>query len=178
MALSTYRLASQAVNIRETTADDFSQIWPIFHEIVARGDTYAYDQDISKAEAYRQWVELPEMTFLAEEEGEVLGTYYIKKNHQGPGGHVCNCGFMVSSAARGRGLATSMCEHSQKVALGLGFKAMQFNLVVETNEGAARLWKKLGFEIVGTIPKAFMHPEQGYVGAFVMFKWLDADCHV
>ena len=79
---------------------------------------------------------------------------------------------MVSGAARGRGLATAMCEHSQRVALEMGFKAMQFNLVVETNEGAARLWQKLGFEIVGTIPKAFDHVEHGYVGAHVMFKWL------
>ena len=163
------------MNIREATTDDFEQIWPIFHEVVAAGDTYAYDRDTSKADAYRQWMALPDSTFVAEEEGKVLGTYYIKKNHPGPGNHVCNCGYMVSSAARGRGLATSMCEHSQEAARGLGFKAMQFNLVVETNEGAARLWKKLGFEIVGTIPRAFRHPEHGYVGAYVMFKWLDRD---
>jgi L-amino acid N-acyltransferase YncA len=159
--------------IREATAGDFEKIWPIFHEVVAAGDTYAYDRDTSKAEAYRQWIETPEKTFVAVEDEKVLGTYYIKTNHPGPGSHVCNCGYMVSGDARGRGLATSMCEHSQSVALEMGFKAMQFNLVVETNEGAARLWRKLGFEIVGTIPKAFDHAGLGYVGAYVMFKWLE-----
>lgn len=159
--------------IRESTSDDFEKIWPIFHEVVAAGDTYAYDRDTSKAEAYRQWIEKPEKTFVAVEDGKVLGTYYIKTNHPGPGSHVCNCGYMVSGDARGRGLATAMCEHSQAMALEMGFKAMQFNLVVETNEGAARLWKKLGFKIVGTIPRAFDHAELGYVGAYVMFKWLE-----
>ena len=82
---------------------------------------------------------------------------------------------MVSESARGRGLATSMCEHSQNLAREMGFKAMQFNLVVETNTGAAKLWQKLGFGIVGTIPKAFYHPDNGYVGAHLMFKWLSDD---
>ena len=161
--------------IREAAADDFEQIWPIFHEIVRAGDTYSYDRDIGKDEARRQWMALPDRTYVAEVDGAVLGTYYIKKNHQGPGSHVCNCGYMVSGAARGRGLASAMCEHSQEVARGMGFKAMQFNLVVETNEGAARLWQKLGFKIVGTIPRAFEHPRLGYVGAHVMFKWLAED---
>ena len=160
------------MNIREATTDDFERIWPIFHEVVAAGDTYAYDPDTSKTEACQLWMDFPETTFVAEDEGTVFGTYYIKKNASGPGGHVCNCGYMVSRASRGRGLATTMCEHSQKVAIGMGYKAMQFNLVVETNEGAARLWQRLGFEIVGTIPMAFEHPDHGYVGAHVMFKWL------
>lgn len=161
--------------IREATEQDFESIWPIFHEVVAAGDTYSYDPKISKQEAFRRWMELPERTYVAAEDGAVLGTYYLKTNHQGPGSHVCNCGYMVSSAARGKGLATAMCEHSQQIALEMGYKAMQFNLVVETNEGAARLWQKLGFEIVGTIPKAFDHAEHGYVGAHVMFKWLAED---
>jgi ribosomal protein S18 acetylase RimI-like enzyme len=80
---------------------------------------------------------------------------------------------MVSSAARGRGLATAMCEHSQEVAKELGYRAMQFNFVAATNKGAIRLWKKLGFEIVGRLPKAFFHPANGYVDALVMYKWLD-----
>jgi L-amino acid N-acyltransferase YncA len=158
--------------IREATAEDFESIWPIFHEVVAAGDTYSYDPNISESEAFRQWMELPDRTYVAIEDDVVLGTYYLKTNHQGPGSHVCNCGYMVSGAARGKGLATGMCEHSQRIALDMGFKAMQFNLVVETNEVAARLWQKLGFEIVGTIPKAFDHVQHGYVGAHVMFKWL------
>jgi ribosomal protein S18 acetylase RimI-like enzyme len=116
---------------------------------------------------------LPRKTFVAHEEGKILGTYYLKTNQAGPGSHVCNCGYMVSSTARGRGLATAMCEHSQKVAVALGYKAMQFNFVATSNAGAVRLWTKLGFETVGRLPSAFNHPSQGYVDALVMYKWLD-----
>ena len=165
-------VAGKELVLREATEDDFEEIWPIFRDVAAAGDTYAYDRDIEKPEAFRQWMVIPDRTFVAGDRGRVLGTYYIKKNHSGPGSHVCNCGYMVSAAARGRGLATSMCEHSQVVAREMGFKAMQFNLVVATNEGAVRLWQKLGFDIVGTMPRAFEHPERGYVGAHVMFKWL------
>ena len=98
---------------------------------------------------------------------------YIKTNQNGPGDHVCNCGYMVSSTARGKGLATSMCEHSLKIALELGYKAMQFNFVASTSEGAVRLWTKLGFETVGRLPKAFDHPAIGLVDALVMYKWLE-----
>ncbi len=109
---------------------------------------------------------------MFEEDGKVLGTYYLKTNQQGPGDHVCNCGYMVSTAARERGLATAMCEHSQSIARELGYKAMQFNFVASSNEGAVRLWNKLGFETVGRLPKAFNHPSKGYVDALVMYKWL------
>lgn len=160
------------VNIRETTNGDFEAIWPIFHEIVAAGETYAYDPQTTKEDAFTLWMTLPHKTFVIEENGTVLGTYYLKRNQAGPGGHVCNCGYMVSPEARGKGLATSMCEHSQKTAIELGYKAMQFNLVVETNLGAIRLWRKLGFEIVGRLPKAFMHGNKGLVDALIMYKWL------
>lgn len=162
------------MNIREVTRDDFDRIWPIFHEIVAAGDTYAYPRDTTWEQALRLWVDAPRKTYLFEEDGQVLGTYYIKTNQAGPGAHVCNCGYMVASAARGRGLATTMCEHSQEVARELGYKAMQFNFVASSNEGAVRLWNKLGFATVGRLPKAFQHPSQGYVDALVMYKWLEA----
>jgi len=160
------------MNIRKTTEDDFDQIWPIFHEIVAAGETYAYPPDTTKAQALKLWIEAPRITFLCEEDGQILGTYYIKTNQSGPGDHVCNCGYMVSSKARGRGVATAMCEHSQKIARELGYKAMQFNFVASSNEGAVRLWNKLGFSTVGRLPKAFNHPSKGYVDALVMYKWL------
>jgi len=160
------------VKIREVADKDFDAIWPIFEEIVSAGETYAYDQSTSKEEARRLWLNLPEKTFVVEEDGQILGTYYLKQNQAGPGNHVCNCGYMVSSQAQGRGLATAMCEHSQKIALELGFKAMQFNFVASTNEGAVRLWNKLGFDTVGRLPKAFHHPAKGYVDALVMYKWL------
>jgi ribosomal protein S18 acetylase RimI-like enzyme len=160
------------VKIRPATEADFEQIWPIFREIVSAGETYGYARDTSKEEARRIWMEAPRNTYVAEEDGLILGTYYIKTNQQGPGSHVCNCGYMVGSAARGRGLATAMCEHSQRVAVEMGYKAMQFNFVAASNEGAVRLWQKLGFEIAGRLPGAFDHPARGYVDALVMYKWL------
>ncbi|HET7586985.1 MAG TPA: N-acetyltransferase [Gammaproteobacteria bacterium] len=161
------------MNIREATSEDFDFIWPIFHSIAAAGETFAYPKDISREQAQKIWMDTPRKTYVVEEDSRILATYYIKTNQAGPGDHVCNCGYMVSSAARGRGLATAMCEHSQEIAKQLGYKAMQFNFVASTNEGAVRLWNKLGFDIVGRLPKAFRHPSKGYVDAVVMYKWLD-----
>lgn len=160
------------MNIREATKLDWKSIWPIFSEIVSAGETYAYDPATTKEQAEKIWLEAPRKVFVFEEEGKILGTYYLKTNQAGSGDHVCNCGYMVSSAARGRGLATSMCEHSQKIATELGYEAMQFNFVASSNKNAVRLWGKLGFEIVGCLPKAFNHPALGYVDALVMYKWL------
>lgn len=160
------------LNIREAVNEDFDSIWPIFHEIVSAGDTYAYPDNISKEKAEELWIDVPRKTFLFEYESKVLGTYYLKTNQSGPGEHVCNCGYMVSSSARGQGLATSMCEHSQSIARALGYKAMQFNFVASSNENAIRLWNKLGFETAGRLPNAFRHPNRGYIDALVMYKWL------
>jgi ribosomal protein S18 acetylase RimI-like enzyme len=158
--------------IREATRADAEQIWPIVREIAAAGDTYAYPRDITKEQALSLWLDAPRKTYVFEENGRVLGTYFIKSNQAGPGDHVCNCGYMVSPQARGRGLATALCEHSQEVARALGYAAMQFNFVVSSNEGAVKLWQKLGFVIVGRLPRAFRHPTRGYVDALVMYKWL------
>ena len=160
------------MQIREAQNDDFKAIWPIFQQIVAAGDTYAYNRDINQQEAQRVWMELPAKTFVVEQDGQIVGTYYIKTNQQGPGAHVCNCGYMVAASARGRGLARAMCEHSQQVAIELGYQAMQFNFVASTNTGAIRLWHKLGFETVGCLPKAFEHSSEGFVDALVMYRWL------
>lgn len=161
------------MEIREATPEDFDAIWEIFHEIVSAGETYAYDPETTKDQAYHLWMEMPQKTFVAEDEGKIVGTYYIKKNQPGLGSHVCNCGYMTAGAARGKGVATQMCLHSQEIARQMGFKAMQFNLVVASNEGAVRLWQKLGFQIVGRLPKAFNHRRLGLVDAFVMYKWLE-----
>jgi L-amino acid N-acyltransferase YncA len=160
------------MNIREATQDDWNSIWAISHEIVKAGETQAYETDTTKDQAQKIWLGAPRKTYVFEEAEVILGTYYLKTNQAGPGSHVCNCGYMVSSLARGKGLATSMCEHSQQIAIGLGYKAMQFNFVASSNEGAVRLWGKLGFNTVGNLPKAFNHPTKGYVDALVMYKWL------
>jgi GNAT superfamily N-acetyltransferase len=160
------------IHIRSMTAEDFECFWPTFQAVIAARETYAYDPLLNREQACQLWLELPLHTFVAVEEGELLGSYYLKANAAGPGSHVCNCGYMVSEAARGRGVARLMCEHSQKVALQNGFKAMQFNSVVASNEVAVALWHKLGFETVGRLPKAYQHGRLGLVDCLVMFKWL------
>jgi ribosomal protein S18 acetylase RimI-like enzyme len=158
--------------IREATPDDYPLIWPLLREVFRRGDTYAVPSTINEEEARRLWMEAPLRTYVAEDDGDILGTYKLSHNSAGGGDHVCNCGYIVSPRAQGNGLATAMCEHSQKMALELGFKAMQYNMVVSTNESAVRLWQKLGFEIVGTLPRGFNHPQEGYVDGHIMYKWL------
>ena len=158
--------------IRDATSRDWPAIWPIFEEIVRSGDTYAYPADTDEPTGESLWMTKPDRTFVFEHDGKILGTYYLKTNQDGPGNHVCNCGYMVSAAARGMGIARHMCEHSQGVAVSMGFSAMQFNFVASSNDVAVGLWKKLGFDVVGTLPRAFNHPTLGLVDAFVMYKWL------
>jgi GNAT superfamily N-acetyltransferase len=129
--------------------------------------------DESESDAKKVWVDTLRKTFIAEDDGQTLGTYYLKTNQAGPGMHVCNCGYMVSSLAQGKWVATVMCNHSQQIAKILGNEAMQFNYVASSNDGAIRVWLKLGFDIVGRLPRAFNHPTQGYVDALVMFRWLE-----
>ena len=160
------------IAIRQATTEDFKHIWPFFRLIVSTGTTYCIDRDISYTDAVSMWMRMPTKTFVAVEDDVILGTYKLSQNKDGPGDHVANCGYMVNPEAQGRGIATLMCEHSQKEALDLGFKAMQFNAVVESNVGAVHLWQKMGFEIIGTVPRAFDHAELGYVGAHIMYKWL------
>jgi ribosomal protein S18 acetylase RimI-like enzyme len=128
--------------------------------------------DMSEAEALAYWMSPDKETFVAEEGSVVVGTYFIRPNQVGGGRHVCNCGYMTRAAAVGRGVARSMCQHSLAYARERGYRAMQFNFVVSTNERAVRLWQSLGFEIVGRLPGAFRHPSHGYVDAFVMYQLL------
>ena len=134
------------MHIREAFAEGFDGIWPTFHAIVSAGQTYTYDQNTTKEQALKIWIETPRKTYVATEDNHILGAYYLKTNQAGPGNHVCNCGYMVSANAGGKGLATAMCQHSQEQALKLGYKAMQFNFVVSTNKAAVGLWEKLGFD--------------------------------
>jgi GNAT superfamily N-acetyltransferase len=155
------------------TDDDFTAFWPTFQAIVTAQETYAFDPDISFEAAQQLWCKTPSASVVAKDEnGQVLGAYYLKANASGPGDHVCNCGYMVTAAARGKGVARAMCEHSQQQARELGFLAMQYNAVVATNEVAVALWQKLGFSIVGTIPNAYRHARLGFVDTYVMHKSL------
>ena len=161
------------ITIRRIEQNDWPSVWGLIEPVFRAGESYAFPPDISEAEAHRDWAEVPTATYLARNaEGLAVGTYYIKPNHPGPGSHVCNCGYIVAPAARGQGVATRMCEHSQDEARRLGFRAMQFNLVVAENKAAVRLWKGLGFHVVGTLPGAFRFPDGRFVDACVMFKEL------
>ncbi len=159
--------------IRPATASDHAAIWTLLEPVFSAGQTYAVPRDTSQGAAIDLWCTKPAATFVAEEGGELLGTFYIKTNAQGGGAHVCNCGFITAQAAQGRGIARAMCERSQVEAAELGYKAMQFNLVLASNTAAVALWHKLGFETVGLLPRAFDHPQLGFVHAHVMYKELD-----
>jgi ribosomal protein S18 acetylase RimI-like enzyme len=168
-------VSDQGFVVRAFAASDWPALWPLLRATFASGDSYAFDPHSSEAEIRRAWIELPAATFVAcGVDGRVIGTYFIKPNQPGLGAHVCNCGYVTAAEARGRGVATALCDHSQTQARAMGFRAMQFNLVVASNEGAVRLWLKLGFDIVGRLPGAFAHRELGDVDALVMFKTLAA----
>ena len=161
------------LDIRLARETDRDAIWNIFHAIVAPGDTYAFDPRISREDALAYWFREDTHTYVAEEDGRVVGTYILKANQPGLGSHVANAAFMVAPDAQGSGVGRRMAEHCLGEASLLGFRAMQFNFVVSTNEGAIRLWKQLGFKIVGTLPSAFRHPQKGYVDVYVMFRSLE-----
>ena len=159
--------------IRQFEPSDWSAVWAIIKPVFRAGETYAYSPEITEHEARCVWVEMPQRTYVAiGDSGDVLATYYIKPNQPALGAHVCNCGYVVAEAARGKGIASRLCEHSQSEAIDLGFESMQYNLVVSTNEGAIRIWKKHGFDVIGTLPGAFRHPRLGFVDALVMYKTL------
>lgn len=161
------------ITIQLLRQNDWPAVWRIIEPVFRAGETYAFPRDISEEEAYKVWVTMPKATYVAvDQDNAILGTYYIKPNQPGQGGHICNCGYIVAENARGQGIASKMCEHSQIEAVAQGFRAMQYNLVVSTNSGAVRLWKSLGFDVIGTIPQAFRHPLHGYVDAFIMYKQL------
>ena len=158
--------------IRPAIDSDWPAILAIVKPVLAAGETYAVDQDLSDDEIKTFWMMPAHEVFVAETDGTVVGTYYLMANRRGGGSHVANCGYMTSAEAQGRGVASAMCRHSLERARARGFRAMQFNHVVSTNQGAVRLWQKLGFAIVGTLPGAFRHPEHGYVDAYVMYQTL------
>jgi L-amino acid N-acyltransferase YncA len=160
------------LNIRLAAEPDSDAIWNIFHEIVAAGDTYAFDPRMSREEALDYWFGADTHTYIAENDRRVVGTYILRANQAGPGAHVANAAFMVGQATRGLGVGRKMAEHSLTEARRLGFRAMQFNFVVSTNASAIHLWQQLGFKIVGTLPGAFRHPQAGYVDVYVMFRSL------
>ena len=137
------------MDIRPIRDEDWPEVWSLLRATFAAGDTYTFAPDSSEADIRKAWVEIPLATLVARGGNTLLGTYFIKPNQPGLGAHVCNCGYVVAPESRGRGVAAALCEHSQRFAREKGFRAMQFNFVVETNERAVKLWQRLGFEVAG-----------------------------
>jgi ribosomal protein S18 acetylase RimI-like enzyme len=158
--------------IRARAFDDDDAIWRILEPVIRAGETYPLPRDMSREAALAYWLAPHHEVFVAIEDAEIVGTYYLRANNAGGGAHVCNCGYMVAQGATGRGVARKMCAHSLARAKERGFRAMQFNFVIATNERAVRLWQDMGFAIVGRLPGAFVHPNTGDVDAFVMFRVL------
>lgn len=159
-------------DIRPARPEDWPAIRAIVAPVLAAGETYSMPRDMSEEALRAYWLGPDKETFVAVENGAILGTYYMRPNQGGGGAHVCNCGYMTGAEAQGKGIAGAMCAHSLDHARARGYRAMQFNFVISTNERAVRLWRRFGFDIVGTLPAAFAHPRLGYVDAYVMFKAL------
>ena len=156
--------------IRLATDRDHDAIWEILEPMLRAGETYPQPRDMSREQALAYWFSEEKETFVWEENGAVLGTYFLKANQLGGGAHVANCGYVTSQTAQGRGIARAMCLHSLERAKERGFRAMQFNFVVSSNTRAVKLWSDLGFETVGRLPLVFDHPRLGFVDALVMFR--------
>ncbi len=160
------------IEIHTATVADWPGIWEIFQRVVESGETYPYAPNTTEDDAKALWIDRPQATYAAVEGGSVIGTYYLKPNQPELGAHVCNAGYMVHPGARRRGVGRKLCAHSLDEARRLGFTAMQYNLVVVTNEGAIRLWTEMGFRTIGILPGAFRHAALGFVDALVMYRRL------
>jgi L-amino acid N-acyltransferase YncA len=158
--------------IRPAEARDEDALWAILQPTFRAGETYPIPRDVSRADALAYWHSPGHSVFVAEQDGRVLGTYYLRANNRGGGAHVANCGYIVAPNAMGRGVARAMCTHSLEEARQRGFRAMQFNFVIAANARAVKLWQACGFRIVGTLPAAFQHPRLGLVDAHVMVRAL------
>lgn len=156
--------------IRPAVEADRDAIWAIIGPVIAEGETYALDRDMSRDAGLAYWLGADHEAFVAEDAGIIIGTYFIRANQAGGGRHVCNCGYMTAPEAAGRGVARQMHAHSLDIARSRGFRAMQFNFVISSNERAVRLWQLLGFEVVGRLPQAFESPSKGLVDALAMYR--------
>jgi ribosomal protein S18 acetylase RimI-like enzyme len=158
------------MRIRPAKHEDDAAIWNILEPIIRAGETYSLPRDMSRADALAYWRSSGHAVFVAEDDGRIVGTYFLRANQKGGGDHVANCGYMTAPDASGRGVARTMAQHSLHEAKARGFATMQFNFVVATNARAVALWERLGFVTLGRIPRAFRHPKLGPVDALIMFR--------
>jgi ribosomal protein S18 acetylase RimI-like enzyme len=165
-------MVASPLRIREIAPDEFPLVWPIFREVVAGGDVFVYGPETTFDEAQRIWTAPPTRAFVAERDGAVVGSYMLRPNQPDLGDHVANAGYVVAAGARNQGIARALCEHSLAAATAAGFKAMQFNFVVATNQSAVHLWTSCGFETVGRLAGAFRHARLGPVDVLIMYRRL------
>jgi L-amino acid N-acyltransferase YncA len=159
------------VQVRPFAPTDWPGVWGVLEPVFRAGETFPHDPAISEADARVSWVAQSQVVMVAVEgEGSVVGTYYLRPNSLSLGAHVANAGYGVAEHHRRRGIGSQLCRHSLQTARALGFRALQFNLVVSTNTAGIRCWQKNGFELIGTLPGAFRHRQLGYVDALVMFQ--------
>ena len=160
------------ITIHLAMAEDADIIWQILAPVIGAGETYALPRDWSQKQTIAYWLAPDKQSFVADLDGRIAGTYYLKANQAGGGAHVANCGYVTAGWATGHGVARAMCAHSLETARDASFRAMQFNLVVSTNRHAIKLWQQMGFQITGRLAGAFNHPEQGDIDALVMYQRL------
>ena len=161
------------MNIRPATDQDWPQIYPIYAAIMAEGKTYAFPEQQTLEEARPWWMEQPPgQTVVAISDGVIVGSAKMGPNRPGRGAHVATASFLVDPAHQGQGIGRALGEYVLDWCRSAGFASIQFNAVVESNTPAVRLWQSLGFQIIGTVPEAFDHPEQGLTGLHVMFRHL------
>jgi ribosomal protein S18 acetylase RimI-like enzyme len=159
-------------SIRPAIPSDEDQLWQILEPVIRAGDSYDFPRETGREAALQAWLAPENQCFVAEADGRLLGTYVLHPNRKGGGSHVANCGYMTAGGAHGRGIGQALCAHSLDVARAAGFRAMQFNFVVASNHRAVALWHRMGFETVGRVPEAFLHPVHGYTDALVMHRRL------
>lgn len=160
------------MTIRKTTLRDYDAVWNIFYAVIQTGDTYIFDPETPVEDLQKHWFANYMQTFVAEEEGKVVGTYILKPNQIDLGNHIANASYMIHPHHQGKGIGKLLCEHSLTAAKQTGYHAIQFNIVVSTNTAAIKLWEKFGFEIIGTTPDGFRHKELGLVDSHIMYKKL------
>ena len=159
------------MTVREATPADWPAIWGFMRMIVAAGETFSWDRDIAEADALEIWMgPPPRRTFVAVDDDRVIGSAVMGPNHGGPASHVATASFMVDPAAVGRGAGRALGQRALDQAFADGYRAMQFNAVVESNGRAVALWRSLGFEVLTTVPEAFQHPKDGLVGLHIMHR--------
>ncbi|MDW3209639.1 MAG: GNAT family N-acetyltransferase [Reichenbachiella sp.] len=160
------------MNIRKANLRDYDAVWNIFSAVIRTGDTYVFDPETPVEDLQKHWFANYMDTFVIEDEGKVLGTYIVKPNQPDLGSHIANASYMIHPDAQGKGIGKLLCQHSLDFAKSAGYHAIQFNIVVSTNQAAVELWKKFGFEIIGTTPDGFRHQTLGLVDTHIMYKKL------